>query len=131
MTPSTHHRESAGGAKESVQTSTAKNSLRNLLKVLAETKLTSLVNGAFGTPELMKLTVLAVLISLAAVLPVSATDGATKEKKDSSASAADSCCESDAEKPAGNKESAKSEKKPSADSKSSSSADSASTPSAH
>jgi hypothetical protein len=78
----------------------------------------------------MKLTVLTVLISLAAVLPASATDGASNEKKASSGSA-DSCCEADAEKPAGNKDSGKTEKKQPADSKTSSSADSAATPPAH
>jgi hypothetical protein len=78
----------------------------------------------------MKLTVLTVLFSLAAVLPASATDGASNEKKASSGSA-DSCCEIDAEKPAGNKDSGKAEKKQSADTKTSSSADAAPTPSAH
>jgi len=45
----------------------------------------------------MKFTVLTVLISLAAVLPASASDGANNEKKAPSA-AADSCCDGEAEK---------------------------------
>jgi len=89
--------------------------------------LTSLVNRVFGTPELMKFTVLTVLISLAAVLPASASDGANNEKKAPSA-AADSCCDGEAEKTAGNKDCAKPDQKQVADSKT---ADAAHAPAAH